>query len=477
MAELLKATHPITTLRLQLEPKVDELFVVAAIDRDQTTTDLVHASTQDFGIPDDLDASGSVEFRLPTGLLDSIQQQLDARNDAASPLWIQFAGTVGALTALPWERLLRPLSVPVLRLPYSVIQPLVGDASMRVAVVGSMPRAKTPFDLPELVSRAIDVAQTTRPGTIVDVFVDGGWFEDVRAQERRWPEPAGVTMHDPRGVTFPEPSATWSIASTATPTNPWLQWVASALGTVPVDLVHFVCPGYHCVGQGSLALAQTPAHNEDDRLARFVGGTELQAFLRSTGAWYVHLTDATADVWGIGLRLLADELAQSRAGIVALDAPHATDPETARSVRRFVLGEAPPVASATALYCHPGMVEGQDSLVDFDIGAAMRTLTLVGSDAETLVGQHDEVAGWITSTQRFLEDQVGQLLANAQPSAGDSTAEPSWSSPTYTPPDDYPQLPMSSLTTSPGDDAAARGVADALKFIADIVGESSRDPR
>ena len=30
---------------------------------------------------------------------------------------------------------------------------------------------------------------------------------------------------------------------------------------------------------------------------------ELQTFLRGTGTWYVHLTDATSDVWGVGATL------------------------------------------------------------------------------------------------------------------------------------------------------------------------------
>lgn len=471
MAELLKAAHPITTLRLQLEPKGDATFVLVAVDQNQTSTDLIHASTETFGIPDDLDGTDSFDFRLPDQLMESVGNVASDRPDPSSPLWIQFAGAVGALTAIPWEELFAPVGVPVLRLPYSAVPPLVGDPSRRVAVIASMPRAKTAFPIEAQISRAIELAQTTRPGTVVDVFTDHGTFEDL-THGREWPEPDLVTIHDPKRHQFVEPSASWSISTTSALTNPWLQWAAQALGAVPVDLVHFISPGYHCFAQGSLAFAPTPMKNNDEQLARFIGATELQTFLRGTGTWYVHLTDATSDVWGVGVRLLADELAQTRTGIVAIDDPSKVTPEEAAGVRRFALGEGPPPPTATALYCHPGMVEGA-SEDGIDIAAALRLLTLVGSDAETVVGQHEAVAGWITSTQRYLEDQVGQLLATARPtSSGDDPGYQSSATGDETL-QDYPDLPFSSLATSPGDDAANRGVADALQFIADIVGHSS----
>ncbi|WDU65208.1 hypothetical protein LRS56_12570 [Pseudomonas poae] len=96
--------------------------------------------------------------------------------------------------------------------------------------------------------------------------------------------------------------------------SPWLVWMRDALKTFSVDAVHFICHGHLSGLRGSLLFAQSPTQRSDDFLAGSVGAVELANFLIQIGAWATAFSAPTDNHSLLGLRVLADEIAQTLPG-------------------------------------------------------------------------------------------------------------------------------------------------------------------
>ena len=127
--------------------------------------------------------------------------------------------------------------------------------------------------------------------------------------------------------------------------SPWLHWMEGELGEQAVDAVHFLCPGYFQNERGSLALARSPVENVDESWSHFIGAPELCTFLNDLGAEAVILGAPYGNVWALGLRLLADELAWTRPGPVMLYETQ-SHPQDVSQAYAFLFGEVLDAAPA-----------------------------------------------------------------------------------------------------------------------------------
>jgi hypothetical protein len=136
-----------------------------------------------------------------------------------------------------------------------------------------------------------------------------------------------------------------------------------------VDAVHFVCPGYFRHDQGALAVARSPAENDDREWSHMVGAGELMAFLDQVGAWATAFTPPFDDVWAMGVRLLADRLVWQRPGALMV---HQWLPDTTAlsDGYRFLFAdhdEPPPQTPSLMIYAHPKrMLRYRDPLAGFE---------------------------------------------------------------------------------------------------------------
>lgn len=320
MAQQLRIQHNLVTLRCAWQPGSGGAQVsIRLMDgRDQIDELIVLAA--EFGLKDTLSPRDyrGVFLTLPD-VLDNLLHKAVERIGPEVPLWIHIARDAGPLAVLPWELLLRqrPMldGIPILRIPNFLNDPFSLSAVTNVAVCISSPNAKMPFPAAEYAHRLVEAVSqlATRPVTL-HLFADLDSFFDL----------SGLTasglcqaiVHDPSAQSFDE-TVTVDRELTARDhrlQNPWMLWMVETLRGVPVDAVHFICPGYFHADRGSLALAETPAKNNDTHWSRFVGAEELQALLDTLGAHTVGFSAPHVDVWAMGLRLLAFNLSWIRPG-------------------------------------------------------------------------------------------------------------------------------------------------------------------
>jgi hypothetical protein len=454
---------------------------------------LRHGAEEIFGIridTADLGLHGGVEQMMatyeesplwsvkPSVVVDQLSRTF---RDAASkgPLWVEFGEPCGYLNVLPWESMLREIGVPILRRPYFAVPSVVMVDPLRIVVIASsLPNESVP--LRTIVSGTVAAMQdATNPDCVVDVFTIEAEYDSLREAFASEPN---VTVHDPAGAPTNTETATQSLSGASPIISPWLRWVRQSMED-PVDVVVFACRGYVSVDQGTLAVAEAPSGGDPDSPARFIGTEELAAFLQEVGAWGVELIDAIPGVSSLGLRFLVDQLARARPGVAVLhDRAHVNDQQFA-SAWRFLVGtnEEMPI-SDLIVYCHPALVA---NAVDWgSIVEAMTDTVRNIVNAYTLADDQQPASSsaaaqpaWRASAQRYLEGQIAQLLTTPGVPASDALGEQlnsllietGWR-------DLFPELSSAgatSLSTSPGDDviAASAGAADALKFVADVLGQ------
>ena len=435
----------------------------------------------DFGFSSPVPVSSdAVRLAVPEETRRALHAAVAQRADPDAPLWLEFVPPYGALAAVPWERDLVSLDVPVLRLPPLPVPAAGRSGQLRAVIIASAPRAKTSFGVPDLVARSFSAIQrATDPPAIVDVFIDADRVDGVESAVGSAPAPDAVRVHRPTPSSSEGSSSEGSARSISVSTqitSPWLQWVLETIGTDVVDIVQFICPGYRSLDSGALALARTPSTNDDSRWARVVGANELTTFLRATGAWFTQLTDATGDEWTIGLRLLVDQLAQLRPGTAALLDP--SDAGTTDQLR-FLLGAGSPRVSGDVIYCHPALVKGAPDWASIlhatsDVLRRYVEDLTIATDAESATSGGD-LAAWIGSAQRLLEERTSLLLrsATSAPESADYP-DPSYTFQAYDYADggDYP--PPEEGTSSGDTVAAERGAADAIQFVASLVAAQAR---
>jgi hypothetical protein len=356
------------------------------------------------------------QFRLPDEVLQGPLSDLVGDQGA---VWLEMPAPCGHLRLVPWEALLtEALSRPVLRLPYFSLLPQASREPLEVAVCASSPRAKTGFDATGMLIRYVDaVGRAVHQRRMVHIFADVDQYYPL-IQE--WQGQSDIVVHDPHAAEqFELPERTPEIGTGANVRNPWLLWMLDELGDRALDAVHFICHGYFAVDRGAIALASSPLVNTDATYSRFIGAAELGSFLITTGAWSIGLTGPEHNYAPLGLREVADSLAQTRPlHVVAHEAgedPQLDEIEAAYGLMFATDPRPPPLLRASALWVHPKLVVearqpateqlAGDQWLDEEGGT-----TLLGSATKQAL--HGEVTpAWVAASARVIEQAQGDLLS------------------------------------------------------------------
>jgi hypothetical protein len=376
------------------------------------------------------------EFRMPPEVVPALADQIGSVN----ALWLEIPAPHGYLRLVPWEQLLAPLGVPVLRLPYFALRPgNVGGSTREIAVVASTPQAKEWFPLHVLIGRYVGLVQNVLDealGTaaLIHVFADRSWNDLLR---ETFSGRADVVVHDQAGAAkFARPTRTRAVGTGNKVSNPWLRWVLEKLAGRAVDAVQFICHGYYAGGRGAIALAVSPIDDDDPDISRFIGAPELATFLTTAGAWAVGLTGPRGNFSPVGLLELADRLASTRPiHVLAHDSeldPELHDLEQAYPAMLAAepLPHAPRIGNG-ALWVHPNLVgEARPSPIQAPASAAARLddtgrTGLLGAATERALAAPSTPA-WVAACARVLEQIQGDLLNPlGAPGGQAATAAPS----------------------------------------------------
>jgi len=371
---------------------------------------------------------------LPRGLVESVRAffQKEARPDR--PLWVHLVAPYGALRFVAWERVLgTAIGVSVLMLPdFLFPPPLDTEAELEVLVCGSAPLGHEHWSVLEALRVTIRRISNSADRRIhINVFADKQIADTLLQEWTGLPRFAEeVTVHDPADA---RPFAEDDIDETLEVgpygiRSPWLRWMKETLKGRSIDVAHFVSHGYLSHGRGSLLFAQSPMGRTDRYLAGPVGAGEMQNFLTGIGAWatsFVALPDNYSEP---GLRVVIDDIAQSRPGPLVMQSISADPKGDALSdAYGFLFGRtrrAPPVSPALLLYCQPYLVPSADPVADTSRwrrraaappadmpnvlrNDAQRMAASRAEDASSLEDVYQSsqrVSGLVASTARFAEE-------------------------------------------------------------------------
>ncbi len=432
MSEALKRQYDLFVLKIGLDTSTEEFSircrVEGCVEHQVEVVAEWSCSTQEIGLPDRLDRRQTrfegYPFRLPEHFMDQILWAANQREDPAAPVWLHLVKPYGYLGLIPWERMLQPhLGVPMLRLPDFLMRPARDTASnLDVVLCSSLPRAKDTFDMVEHVERTARLILHVEPRhTRLHVFIDQEWFPNLRGRFE-----AGGLLGEQLQIHNPSDAENYTVPERSTriqdrPTrvqNPWLLWMRDVLGRQSVDAVHFICHGFMAGDLGALAFSESPVRNEDTRMARFVGGQELLTFFTHIGAWSATFSSPEKNYSEMGLRALADWLAQMRPGPVVHHEIKA-DPDLAvlAHVYHFLYGplhQSPPASPALFAYCHPARVAeaaGHAATASDPADAEIDEMVEAGSfkSLSSQYTEEEEVPSWVAATERFVEQRTWQI--------------------------------------------------------------------
>ena len=382
---------------------------------------LLETTVNEIGLPVTLAQARSIQstestYKLPDHIAAALGQVVQ---ENGQPLWLSFAHPSGYLPVVPWEPLLQSrLQVPILRLSYTEVQPVVSSGSLDVVVCFSFPAAKVrcqSLQPPEVIRYYFDhIPQNIRQYTTFHVFADAGFqyvLNEVRARHRD----CKIQIYDPLLASryeVPEPNSTPE-SSTVDLESPWLLWMRDAMGSVSADLVHFFCHGYLGREDGFLCFSQSPLRNDDELYSRFVGARQICTFLDQVGAWSVAFSSQPGNYSVAGLRLLQDQMARIRPGPVlfhdmVLD-PTAMSLNQAYQYAYAIEESQAPESPAISLYCHPDWAM---PVIQDESEQLINQLTLAGR-MPNVFKSAENTPSWIASGQRALERSVAQLLSTA----------------------------------------------------------------
>jgi hypothetical protein len=425
MAELLKRQFDLLALRIAMDLTRDNPQVHIQLQGHENGEREAIAEwwvqVTEIGLPTKLDRSGrfysGYSFNFPPDILNEVNEAIASSEYQERPLWLHLAKPIGYLNLVPWEQLLQPaLGIPMLRLPDFIANPpRESPHKFEVALCGSAPAAKSEFTVADHLTGIAELLLATVPRrTTVHIFADIEFFDELvaRIAQRQL---SNVIVHDPAssaGLDAPDRQYALSDPSGRVQ-NPWLVWMRDALGGRSIDMVQFLTHGYMLRDSGALALAESPLQNQDRDFSRFVDAAELLAFLTQSGAWSAAFSSPEQNYSEMGLRLLADTIAQMRPGPV-LHHETRLDPqrEALAEAYRFLFGRshaAPPSSPSLFTYCHPSLIT-HDELTVKSMNFRSRSVpsappaTAEDSISAAYAGA-EFVPSWIGSSQRYIEQR------------------------------------------------------------------------
>ncbi|MEM7130416.1 MAG: hypothetical protein AAF702_29090 [Chloroflexota bacterium] len=389
MAEVVKKQYDLTALTISLdtqgrEPQVKVKFdgpnvAKNATSGDQDESDSRRAPLDAFGFPSFITQKNSIghgiDFTLPPEILNFIVEKVHALLEPNDPLWLHLVRPHGDLDIVPWEMLLEPaLSRPLLRVPEFVVSTPRQRGHLNVVLCANPLKPTEQIDDPsehidesgkqfwvarELVKLVDRLFIATSGRITIDIFTDNLNIDGVREWlESREQLYAITNVHEPQSLM--KYSADIRRVSDRL-RNSWLLWIRDALGGRSVDMVHFLNHGVYSRDAGVIAFTEPPLENNTRYVSELVGATELSIFLNHVGAWSAGFTSPDSNYSEIGLRRLANSIAQMRPGPLFQHVPQldTEDYDALETTYRFLFSPnkvMPPDSSSLILYCHPGLV-------------------------------------------------------------------------------------------------------------------------
>lgn len=460
MAELLKKGYQLSTLRISLERSAGAGTVRLQVDFPDGAGKPIHFDATDLAPRPVQTSSTPGDLSVPREALEQLHAGTEDLRHRNGVLWLLFTYPYGNLAGVPWERILASLDLPILRVPNFAVPPVASETTLNMVLcaggAGSDGRERKATTLAlRNVLEGLD-----RP-LVLHVF---GAPDDVDAVEA---EAAVVSrrhrvdlrVHRPEGTdAAPARLAGKGVA------HPWLQWIENDLRGATVDALHFVCGGLVSADQGLLA-PSSPSEDAHPAWASPIGAAELSAFMTRIGAWALHLASPTPDGSSDGLRMLGDQISQTRPGAVVVEDVFDGGRGTTSLYEFLYVGGRPVPAPGISAYCHPALLDGSPAWRD--LADAETTVSAVEELTLGAVLQSEEAApAWLTSSQRSLEQWAAQLV---QPDDPLPSRYPAGETATG---DDPASAP-------PETEAARRGAEDAIKFVRELIGtqDEAQDDR
>ena len=316
--------------------------------------------------------------QLPTKMLTELREWFSMMTES-KPLWVHLVKPYGLLRIVPWERLLgEALDIPILMLPDFIFPPpREAMKVLDVVLCGSAPLGYEGHSVFQAMQQAADrilasgaVSRRVR----LHVFADREIAEPLSHQwqaDGRLGTSIAVYGHDRAAPYVSEDLSSRLVDEAGMLRSPWLLWMRDALAGLGVDVIHFICHGYLARERGALLFAQSPIERTDRYLAGPVSAAELGTFLTQVGAWSTVFTSLPDNHSELGLRWLADEIAQSRPGPMMMHSlnedPGAAALEAGYGFLYNVEPQEPPASKALFIYCQPYLDTGAVRIASADL--------------------------------------------------------------------------------------------------------------
>jgi kumamolisin len=387
--------------------------------------------TRELGVPFTLRearefARERADSRLPERLVNWLRDRLDDMQGGRH-LWLDLRGPRGNLPLVPWERLLgNASSRSVMRLPRFALVP--ASSPERFEAVYCLCGSRDVFaKIRELQTTLGSLAPIPvgEKQIIIHIFMDARFRQSYAApdREQRFGETIVARFYDPTDL----PDSPAEEGPEGGIDNPWLRWIADSLDDRAVDLVHFCCDALVDGDQGGLALAGPKSPQLADALfSPVVRRERLEKFLTRVGARAAGFSAPPDGRSILGMRLLANDLARSRPGIVYV---HDMDEDPANfQFERFVQTDLFKPSGRTSAYPAICSFAPPDSTTDRDagrvnyIGGLLESYTVARDGSLAWIDGGDKLPGWATAAQRYLERCVARRLERSPRSERERSA-------------------------------------------------------
>jgi hypothetical protein len=363
----------------------------------------------------------SGEPMLPTTMMQQLSGLLPSILREGDSLWLELAEPAGYLPLLPWEGMLRPVThVPILRLSPHVVQALSSDRELSVVLCISVPSDKCTPTAKQLASLMDAVRRVLPERSTVHVFADDLCHPLARTARDQ------VAASDLQGRVIKLYDLPERMSNNELLEKSWKNWVVESMAGGAVDILHSVAEGRLCADDARLVISRDPRPSEKLGKASLLGRPlhymtpfELSDCLTRLGAWAVVFSTPSEGSrfveTRLGLRLLADQIARLRPGVVVFHDFEA-DPlcKALAESYKFMIGDPSIRAStspAVSVYCHPARamaeVAGQPMTVSNDL---TQQYLKVKEMIRVASGHSGPTPAWVASTERIIEQAMSRAV-------------------------------------------------------------------
>lgn len=412
--EIIRETFDLPTIRIWLDRPAGNLAVFEGVRGDDAAFEIARCSIDELGVPLSLaDAAGigDGDFRLPEPVLQELKSAAQALGTSSGgphqAVWLELASPRGCLYIAPWERLLRALDRPVIRIPSFLLRPQRAY-TLEVALAATSDDGVEPGQIIRLARTWIE---RTGPPCTVHLFADTTLYRELRSDPRAQLD--GLQLHNPYQGRAEGAG------------DPWLSWISTQLSGSAVDVLHLVNRGALVGGRGCVSLLY--GTSEDPRVRRLVSGVDIAGLMADLGAWGLVLSGPPNRACMPALRDLADTVSRAAPGVVVVqDLGQVHEASDTADATRMVAGTdlTGALPSVTA-WVHPGYLDLPQSKLDRLLVTADGHSELLGQSTLQVL-QEDQTPTWLASGSRFIETQQAKWMGDLGPSVlpQEGTADP-----------------------------------------------------